>query len=108
MRRWAIGIGVTLFLVAWVNFTAFWCVSFWLDGNAIIGKVENGRYYLGSHGRYTEVSQEVWTYSRAHTISTWITDLLGAVGFVWMIWVLRKTGSPDQPAQLTNGAGGGK
>jgi hypothetical protein len=40
--------------------------SFFLGGDAFGGKEEGGRYYLASHGRYTEVSRGVFAYSRIH------------------------------------------
>jgi hypothetical protein len=56
-----------------VNFLAFWVVAVAIGGDALNGKVENGRYYLMSHGRYTERSFAVWTYSRWHAISVFVT-----------------------------------
>jgi hypothetical protein len=51
-----------------------------IGGDAISGKVDGGRYYVSSRGKLTEVSSSVWHYSRAHTISVWITHPLGIVG----------------------------
>jgi len=64
---------ITVFLIAWLNFTVYWIVGVSLGGFADIGRVEGGRYFLGSHGRYTEVSEAVFTYSRIHGKSTLIT-----------------------------------
>src|SRR5262245_49833891 len=62
MRRWAGILGATLFFVAIANFLAFCIVSLIIGGEAVSGKVEDGRYYVRHRGRYTEVSQGVWTY----------------------------------------------
>jgi hypothetical protein len=92
MRRLAIVLGMTLFFVAWVNFTVFWIVALILGGDAINGKVEDGRYYLGSHGRYTQVSADVYVYSRIHTISIFITHPLGIFGGGGLVaYAARKT-----------------
>jgi hypothetical protein len=73
-------IGWLLCLVGAVNFMVFFVVALCIGGDAINGKVENGRYYLSSHGRLTEVSPRVWQYSRFHTISVWITHPLAIFG----------------------------
>jgi hypothetical protein len=80
MRRWAAILGTTLFLVAGVNFSIFWIVAVILGGDAINGKAEGDRYYLRNKRQYTEVSQGVWTYSRIHTISVFVTHPLGIIG----------------------------
>ncbi len=61
--------------IAIVNFAAFIIINICIGGDAINGHVTDGHYYLGSHGRYTEVSRAVWTYSYYHTVSMWITHL---------------------------------
>jgi hypothetical protein len=51
--------------------------TFYFGGDAVNGKVEQGRYYLWGyyHGvkGYTEVSQTVFHYSKWHTYSMLIT-----------------------------------
>jgi hypothetical protein len=70
-------------VLAAVNFAAFIIINICIGGDAINGHVKDGHYFLGSHGRYTEVSRAVWTYSYYHTISMWITHssvfILGAI-----------------------------
>lgn len=51
-------------------------------GDALNGKVEDGHYYLASHGRYTEVSQRFFEYSRIHALSAFIAIPLAL--FVWI------------------------
>jgi hypothetical protein len=69
MRRWArILLGVVV-AVGVVNFVAFVVIAENLGGDALNGKVEDGRYYLMRHGVYTEVTCAVWTYSNIHAIS---------------------------------------
>ena len=53
-------------IAASVNFFAFVVVAILIGGDALSGKVEAGRYYLGQHGTYTEVSRGTFLYSGFH------------------------------------------
>jgi len=55
------------------NFAVFFIVALTLGGDAINGKAEGGRYFLANHGKLTEVSREIYDYSRYHAISLFIT-----------------------------------
>jgi hypothetical protein len=72
-----------------INFVVFDVESSRLGGEAINGKVDAGRYFVGSHGQYTEVSREQfeWSKWRAHT--TWATFSFFAATFV-IAWVVEK------------------
>jgi len=48
-----------------VFFAAFWIVSVFAGGDAVSGKIEDGRYYLASHGKYTQVSRAAYVVSAA-------------------------------------------
>lgn len=66
-----------LLVIGWLlNFVVFVAIASYLGGNAINGKVEDGRYFLGSHGNYTEVSYEIFVYSKIHTIIFLIMHIL--------------------------------
>jgi hypothetical protein len=67
---------IAIFYVGIANFLVFWVVAGMIGGDALSGKVEGGRYYLSSHGRLTEVSAELYTYSLWHTRSIFITHPL--------------------------------
>lgn len=67
-RLYLIGIAVGA-----INFLAFIIGAAVLDGDAMNGKTENGRYYVAYKGKYTEVSKSVFTYSRWHVYSVWVT-----------------------------------
>lgn len=70
--------------VAFVNFTIFWIVAVDSGGDAWNGYHRDGKYFLASHGKYTEVSRGFWTYSYYHVIATWITHgavLISAVAY---------------------------
>jgi hypothetical protein len=48
-----------------VSFVVFWIISVFAGGDAVSGKIEDGRYYLASHGKYTQVSRAVYVASAA-------------------------------------------
>ena len=41
--------------IAFLNFMLLALISAFIGGDALNGKIEDGRYYVGSHGHYTEV-----------------------------------------------------
>lgn len=62
-----------------LNFAVFVVFAVYFGGDAINGKSENGHYYVfgvasNSSGKtYTEVSKEVFNYSRLHALSVLLT-----------------------------------
>ena len=83
-------VGAVVFTIAWVNSVAYWSVAVAIGGDAFSGKVENGHYFLSSHGRLTEVSPDVWRYSRIHTVSTWVVHPVGIVVGCGLMWLGQK------------------
>ena len=71
------------FFAALLNFAVFWVVAVRLGGDAVNGRRQDGHFYLASHGKYTEVSERVFTYSRLHTYSVWITHPLAFLAAYW-------------------------
>lgn len=65
-----------IFILAFINFAVFLVVASKIGGGADNGRVVGGRYFLGDHGRYTEVSRAVYNYSLIHGASTLITHAL--------------------------------
>lgn len=65
MKWIAYGI-VTFCALNWVSSIA---LDFMLGGDALNGKVEQGRFFVGQHGHYTEVSESTYEYSRLITYS---------------------------------------
>src|SRR5262249_25079053 len=57
-------------------------------------------YYVASHGRLTEVSREVWEYSRWHATITWALFLLAVLALAYLVLFRRLTGT-DVPTDLT-------
>ena len=70
-----------------INFAAFYVVALCIGGDAVGGKVEDGKYYVSSHGKYTEVSESVYRYSRLHTYSVWVTHPIGMLAIIVAIYV---------------------
>lgn len=68
---------------AMINFVAFWAIAVYLGGDAVNGKIQSGQFYLMSHGKYTEVSQAVFDYSRWHVYSVWVTHSLAFAAAFW-------------------------
>ena len=65
MKRSAILIA----LVCWLNGCAFFVHTSILGGGASSGKIENGKYYVASHGHYTEVSRAAYRFCWWHELS---------------------------------------
>ncbi len=80
-----LGLVVFLNLVSWLVF----CVT--QGGDALNGKIVDGRYYLGSHSHYTEVSAAKYQFSRWQTISNMVT--LPVVVGGSLLYEYRKKGS---------------
>ena len=68
------------------NFVAYWIIGVYLGGDAIGGKAVDGHYFLGNRGYLTEVSRAVFTYSRWHARSVFVTFPLATL----CKWFLRR------------------
>ena len=55
--------------LAVLNIFAFLIHDALIGGSAGIGKVEGQKYFVGSHGRYTEVSRAAYRFSWWHEAS---------------------------------------
>ena len=73
-----------IWIVAIVNFLSFWVIAVLCGGDAVNGKEEGGRFFLMSHGHYTEVTKSFFEYSRIHTYSLWLTHPLALIGAFWV------------------------
>jgi hypothetical protein len=65
---------VPAFILAFVNFAVFIAMAIYLGGDALNGYARDGHYFLCSHGKNTEVTRVVRTYSYWHTISVFVTQ----------------------------------
>jgi hypothetical protein len=58
------------------NFIVFSIVAIVIGGDAVNGKIVGGHFYLANHGKLTEVSEAVFTYSLWHVRSLFVTHPL--------------------------------
>jgi hypothetical protein len=76
VASWIVGLGM-------LNFVIYVAIAFYLGGDAVNGKREDGHYYLfgtrtvGGQKVYTEVSESVYNFSRVYTFA-----LMGSWPFV--------------------------
>jgi ribosomal protein S18 acetylase RimI-like enzyme len=77
-------------ILAITNFASFWIIAVLNDGDALNGKEEAGRYFVNSHGRYTEVSKAFYDYSLIHGSSVLITHPAAIMAFFWYVYYGRK------------------
>jgi hypothetical protein len=88
-NRWSAFAAIVL-----LNFVVFWWVGVLYGGDALSGKVVGDHWFLGEHGRYTEVSRAFWAYSYTHAV---LTILSFAALFVsWAIGIV--TGRVEPPS----------
>ena len=100
-RRWAGRIGGTLFAVAVMNFLAFSVHTQSLGGSAGNGRRADGHYFVGSHGRYTEVTEPQWRTVRTHEVTVFVTHALGLlVGAPLLVYWQRRS-DRQTPAEVT-------
>jgi hypothetical protein len=67
---------VAVCILCGLNFVVFVVIAMAIGGDAVNGKVVGGHFYLANHGRRTEVSEAVFTYSRWHVYSLIVTHPL--------------------------------
>lgn len=80
--RWPRRTGTVLIVIGLLNLVMLGVIGYSLGGHAGFGKVEDGRYYVASHGQHTEVSRRAWRISRTQEISALFTSPLIVVGVV--------------------------
>jgi hypothetical protein len=56
-------------LLCWLNGCAFFVHTSIVGGGASSGKIQNGKYYVANHGRYTEVSRSAYRFCWWHELS---------------------------------------
>lgn len=72
--------GLILLIVGVVNFIVFVTVALIIGGDAWSGEIKDGHFFVSDHGGLTEVSRNVFYYSKVHAISTMVTHPLAAFG----------------------------
>jgi hypothetical protein len=92
-----------LFSLGWVNFLAFAVISIAIGGEACSGRVVGERYYVASHGKYTEVSRAVWSFSWYHGYSNFVTGPLAVLGLAFLALkqktIFQPPANPQPPAE---------
>ena len=73
-----------LFFLAWLNFAAFIFISLWIGGDAVSGRIEDGKYYVRNRHQYTEVSRQVFLYSKYHVYLVWILHPIGLLSLAYV------------------------
>jgi hypothetical protein len=68
-----------LVILGVVNFLAFVVISNVHGGLSLHGKMENGIYYVGNHGTFTEVSKSFYWASLYQAYSNLVTFPLGMI-----------------------------
>jgi hypothetical protein len=63
-----------------VNFLAFFVIGMFIGGSALLGQSVGGLYFVGDHGRLTQVTHSVYVYSWIHTLSQLLTFPLFVFG----------------------------
>jgi hypothetical protein len=81
---WKTYLCYAVFFLAMANFFAFCALSVHFGGDAVNGYTRDGHYFLGAHGHYREVSEQIFNYSLRHAHSVWITHPLG----IFAAWLL--------------------
>jgi hypothetical protein len=76
---WTRILGGSLFASAAIVFLSYFVSGLVLGGDALNGKVEGDRYFVGSHGHYIEVSEGTYLYSRVHGILLLVVFPLGII-----------------------------
>lgn len=75
---------IVLFITIF-NFGIWGAANSVIHGDAINGKIEDGKYYVAMKGKYTEVSKRIFIYSYVHTwsviLSFPLTIFLMAIAF---------------------------
>lgn len=66
----------TIAILGVVNFVSFFVIAVAIGGDAMNGRTIDGHFYLANHGRLTEVSEAVYTYSLWHVRSVFVTHPL--------------------------------
>jgi len=73
-----------------LNFVVFLAGDIVLGGSAVNGKIEGGRFFLGSHGRLTEVNEATFYYSKWHCYSVFVTHPLAMASAFWYNFIAKR------------------
>jgi hypothetical protein len=104
-KRWLYNLALASIAGFGANFFLFGIIAISIGGNTWYGKREGDRYYLELKGKYTEVSPALWTYSRLHGLSVFVTAALIPIGAAYATWYEKRAPAAAQSADATDRAG---
>jgi hypothetical protein len=82
----AMAICIVLFNLGIDNFAAFFVVTVGIGGDAFDGKIVGDKYYVVSHGKYTEVARGLWLFSWYHMCSNFVTGTFIPLSLGFMVF----------------------
>lgn len=105
-------LAVLLFVLGIGNWILFARESGRLGGDAASGYTQNGRYFVGNHGQYREVSQADWEASRLQSQSLVISHPLAMLAMAYLLfgWIFPLAigrARPDTTARVAQVQGTG-
>ncbi len=72
-------VAIVILVLCALNFFAFLASTMKIGGSAANGTVKDGHYFVGDHGKVTEVSQRAWEISLWHSKSLFLTHPLAII-----------------------------
>lgn len=80
LRALLVALNYVLVAILLLNWVIFIAVTMTLGGSALNGKVEGGKFFVGSHGDYTEVSRSTYEHNLWHDYAFIAIHFLGLIG----------------------------
>jgi hypothetical protein len=78
-------LSIAAIVAAGVLFALFMADVSRLGGDALSGQVVDGHWFVGEHGRATEVSEADWTRNRDLAVGTFVAFPLGMLSFFYLL-----------------------
>ena len=77
--------GLALFIgyAGLVNFALFITICAFLGGSAGNGMIRSGHFFVGEHGKVTEVSEGAYRFNQFHEYSVFVTLPLGIAALAY-------------------------
>jgi hypothetical protein len=79
------------------NFALFMTICAFLGGSAGNGTIRSGHFYVGNHGRISEVSEGAYRFSQIHEYTVFITLPLGIAALAYANSVKKRAESYPFP-----------
>jgi hypothetical protein len=72
------------------NFFLFLILSALLGGSAANGRIQAGHYFVGEHGKYTEVSSLIFRINQIHGYTLILTHPLAIISLAYAVSIKRQ------------------